>query len=107
MRTRLHLAPLAVLAISAEFFGGIGLLAGFLTRIAAFGIGVNMLVAIMMVHHNFGFFMNWTGAQKGEGFEYHLLVLAIVVFLMIQGAGAFSVDRALSVSKQREYSRQG
>ena len=49
-------APLAFLAISAEFFGGIGLLAGFLTRIAAFGIGVNMLVAIMMVHHNFGFF---------------------------------------------------
>jgi putative oxidoreductase len=100
-------APLAFLAISAEFFGGIGLLAGFLTRIAAFGIGVNMLVAIMMVHRHFGFFVNWTGAQKGEGFEFHLLVLAIVAFLMIQGAGAFSVDRALSVSKQREYSRQG
>jgi putative oxidoreductase len=91
-------APLAFLAIAAEFFGGIGLILGFLTRIAAFGIGVNMLVAIMTVHLPFGFFMNWTGTQKGEGFEFHLLVLAIVAFLMIRGAGAFSVDRILSVS---------
>jgi putative oxidoreductase len=42
--------------------------------------------------------MNWTGSQKGEGFEFHLLVLAIVTFLMIRGAGAFSVDRILTVS---------
>jgi putative oxidoreductase len=91
-------ASLAFLAIAAEFFGGIGLIFGFLTRIAAFGIGVNMLVAIMTVHRAFGFFMNWTGTQKGEGFEFHLLVLAIVAFLMIRGAGAFSVDRVLSAS---------
>jgi putative oxidoreductase len=91
-------APLAVLAISAEFFGGIGLIFGFLTRIAAFGIGVNMLVAIMTVHHTFGLFMNWAGTQKGEGFEFHLLVLAMVAFLMIRGAGAFSVDRVNTVS---------
>jgi hypothetical protein len=56
-----------------------------------------MLVAIMAVHHTFGFFMNWTGTQKGEGFEFHLLVLAMVAFLMIRGAGAFSVDRLLTV----------
>jgi putative oxidoreductase len=91
-------APLAFLAIAAEFFGGIGLLLGFLTRIAAFGIGVNMVVAIMTVHRPFGFFMNWTGTQKGEGFEFHLLVLAIATFLMIRGAGAFSVDRILNLS---------
>jgi putative oxidoreductase len=91
-------APLAFLAIAAEFFGGIGLILGFLTRIAAFGIGVNMLVAILMVHLPFGFFMNWTGTQKGEGFEFHLLVLSIVAFLVIRGAGAFSVDRILSLS---------
>src|SRR6476660_10313483 len=47
-------APLAFLAIVAEFFGGLGLILGFLTRIAAFGIGVNMLVAVAMVHHSFG-----------------------------------------------------
>jgi len=91
-------APLAFLAIAAEFFGGIGLILGFLTRIAAFGIGVNMLVAIMTVHHSFGFFMNWAGTQKGEGFEFHLLVLAMAAFLMIRGGGAFSIDRLLTVS---------
>ena len=91
-------APLAFMAIAAEFFGGIGLLLGFLIRIAAFGIGVNMLVAIMTVHLPFGFFMNWTGSQKGEGFEFHLLVLAIVAFLIIRGAGAYSVDRVLTLS---------
>ena len=89
-------APLAFLAICAEFFGGLGLILGFLTRIAAFGIATNMIVAIATVHRAFGFFMNWTGTQKGEGFEFHLLVLAITAFLMLRGAGAFSVDRALS-----------
>src|ERR1700732_4915431 len=90
--------PLAFLAIAAEFFGGIGLIFGFLTRIAAFGIGVNMLVAITTVHHAFGFFMNWTGTQKGEGFEFHLLGLAMVSFLMIRGAAAFSLYRLLPAS---------
>src|SRR2546425_2696485 len=92
----LHIpAPLAFLAIAAEFFGGLGLILGFLTRIAAFGIAMNMVVAIALVHSSFGFFMNWTGTQKGEGFEYHLLVLAITAFLMIRGAGEFSADRAI------------
>jgi len=95
----LHIpAPLAFLAIAAEFFGGLGLILGFLTRIAAFGIAMNMLVAIAMVHSPFGFFMNWTGTQKGEGFEYHLLALAITAFLMIRGAGAFSVDRTIATA---------
>jgi putative oxidoreductase len=93
----LHLPPFfAFLAIAAEFLGGIGLIVGLLTRVAAFGIAVNMLVAILMVHGNVGFFMNWSGAQKGEGFEYHLLALAMAVFLMIKGAGALSADGAIS-----------
>ena len=92
----MHLpAPFAFLAIAAEFFGGLGLIFGLLTRIAAFGIFCNMVVAVVMVHHNFGLFMNWTGAQKGEGYEYHLLAIAIATFLMIRGAGAASVDRLL------------
>ena len=74
----------------------IGLILGLLTRIAAFGITVNMLVAIFTVHLANGFFMNWAGKQKGEGIEYHLLVLAMTVALMIRGAGAFSLDRAIS-----------
>jgi putative oxidoreductase len=89
-------APFAFLAICAEFLGGLGLILGALGRIAAFGIACNMMVAIMLVHHNFGLFMNWTGQQKGEGFEYHLLAIAIAVVLMARGSGAFSVDRALS-----------
>ena len=88
-------APFAFLAIAAEFFGGLGLIFGLLTRIAAFGIFCNMVVAILTVHHRFGFFMNWNGTKKGEGFEYHLLVLAITVFLIIRGAGAASLDRSL------------
>ena len=89
-------AVFAFLAIMAEFLGGIGLLLGFLTRISALGLGVNMLVAILTVHRFFGFFMNWGGNQKGEGFEFHTLVLAMVAYLLIKGAGALSVDHALS-----------
>ena len=95
----LHIpAPFAFLAIAAEFFGGLGLLFGLLTRVAAFGVFSNMVVAITMIHHHFGLFMNWAGTQKGEGYEYHLLALAIMAFLMIRGAGAASVDRLLSSS---------
>ena len=89
-------APFAFLAICAEFFGGLGLLVGFLSRVAAFGISINMLVAIFTVHIHNGFFANWTGQQKGEGIEYHLLALALLFVVMVKGAGALSVDRALS-----------
>ena len=92
-------APLAFLAIAAEFFGGIGLLVGFLSRVAAFGIVVNMLVAVLTVHLPFGLFMNWSGAQKGEGFEYHLLAIALGIAVMVKGAGSLSMDRALSRTK--------
>jgi putative oxidoreductase len=93
----LHIpAPFAFLAICAEFLGGIGLIVGALGRIAAFGIATNMLVAIVMVHSHFGLFMNWSGQQKGEGFEYHLLAIAIALVLMARGSGGFSVDRALA-----------
>jgi putative oxidoreductase len=89
-------APLAFLVICTEFFGGLGLLVGLLTRIAALGIAGLMIGAIFMVHLKVGFFMNWMGTQKGEGFEFHLLALAIAAALLLRGAGAWSVDRALS-----------
>ena len=88
-------AVFAFLAVCAEFLGGIGLILGALGRIAAFGIACNMIVAVLLVHAPNGLFMNWTGQQKGEGFEYHLLALAIAVVIMVKGSGAFSVDRAL------------
>ncbi len=94
----------AVLAILAEGLGWAGLIAGFLTRVAAFGITVNMLVAVYMIHWQNGIFMNWFGVMKdgkpaGEGFEYHLLAIAIGIALMIKGGGALSVDRALAGKK--------
>ena len=89
-------APVAFLVIAIEFFGGLGLVVGLLTRIAALGIGVEMIGAIFTVHLPNGFFMNWTGTQKGEGFEYHLLAIAIAAVLLLRGAGAYSVDRAIT-----------
>jgi putative oxidoreductase len=86
----------AFLAICAEFFGGLGLIVGLLARVAAFGILINMLVAISFVHYRFGVFMNWGGNQKGEGIEYHLLAIALGIVVLARGAGAFSVDRVLT-----------
>ena len=91
-------APFAVLAIAAEFLGSLGLLVGLLSRIAAFGIACNMVVAVAMIHIHYGFFANWSGTQKGEGFEFHILAIAIALFIMIKGSGPLSLDRALSKS---------
>jgi putative oxidoreductase len=89
-------APLAFLVIATEFFGGLGLIVGLLTRVAALGIAVEMVVAIFLVHLPNGFFMNWYGNQKGEGIEYHLLAIATAATLLLRGAGAFSADHALT-----------
>lgn len=89
----------AALAIAAEFLGGIGLILGLLARVAAFGVAVNMVVAILLVHAPHGFFMNWSGKQKGEGIEYHLLAIAVTAAIMLKGAGAASIDRALYRSR--------
>lgn len=98
---QLHIpAVFAFLAICAEFFGGLGLLVGLLSRVAAFGILCNMVVAVLTVHIHNGFFMNWTGQQKGEGYEYHLLALALLLVVIVRGAGAFSIDGALSRGRQ-------
>src|SRR2546422_6419301 len=85
-------SPVAVLTIMAEFLGPLGLAVGLLTRVAALGIGVVMLVAIFTVHKQHGFFMNWYGTQQGEGFEFHLLALGIAIALVIGGAGQWSLD---------------
>jgi putative oxidoreductase len=89
-------AVFAFLVIIAEFFGSLALITGALTRLAAFGIGCVMLVATLMVHLPHGFFMNWAGKQQGEGFEFHLLAMAIAVALMIIGGGRWSIDGLLT-----------
>lgn len=89
-------AVFAVLAILAEFLGSLGLIFGVLSRLSALGIATNMLVAIFMVHRANGFFINWTGAQKGEGIEYHLLAIGLALIVLVYGAGKASVDRLIA-----------
>ena len=89
-------SALAFLVIMTEFFGSLGLIVGFLTRVAAFGVFCIMVVAIAMVHWPNGFFMNWSGKQAGEGFEYHLLAIGLALVLMIYGAGKGSVDQGVA-----------
>ena len=88
----------AWLAIAAEFLGGIGLIFGFLTRVAAFGVFSTMVTAVAMIHAKNGFFMNWTGAQKGEGIEYFIYALAVLGILIAKGGGNLSIDRILAKS---------
>lgn len=93
----MHLpAPLAFLIIVAESLGAAGLILGAGTRLAALGIASVMLGAIFTTHLHVGFFMNWSGAQHGEGFEYHLLALALALPLVVRGGGARSVDGVLA-----------
>jgi putative oxidoreductase len=92
----LHLpAPLAFLVITGEFFGGIGLVVGLFSRIAAFGIALLMAGAVATVHFRYGLFLDWFGDRKGHGYEYHLLAIALALVVIVKGAGAFSVDRVI------------
>jgi putative oxidoreductase len=90
--------PIAFLGIAAEFVGPILLVAGFGTRVAALLIAAVMVGAILKVHRGTGFFMNWGGQHKPgqEGYEYHLLVIAIAAALLVTGGGAFSIDGLLA-----------
>lgn len=93
----LHIPALfAFLAIAAEFAGALGLIVGAFSRVAAFGIASVMAVAIVTAHGANGFFMNWTGTQQGEGFEYHLLAIGLALIVIVQGGGKASVDSLLA-----------
>lgn len=99
MRTfteHLHLpSTLAFLVIAGELFGGIGLIVGLFSRIAAVFIVLIMVGAIATVHFRFGFFLNWFGTKEGHGIEYHLLAIALAFVIIVKGSGAYSVDRIL------------
>ncbi len=85
-------APLAALVIVAESLGALALIAGLGTRLAALGISAVMVGAVLTTHAKVGFFMNWFGSQAGEGFEYHLLALALSVPLLVAGGGRYALD---------------
>ena len=98
----MHIPALfAFLAITAEFAGALGLIVGLLSRVAAFGVASVMVVAVLTVHGANGFFMNWAGSQKGEGFEYHLLAIGLALVVMIQGAGKASLDGVIASRLQK------
>jgi putative oxidoreductase len=96
-------AALALLVILIEFFGAISLVSGFLARLSALGVIAVMLGAILKVHLPHGFFMNWSGTQPGEGFEYHLLVVGMALAILLFGAGSASVDRSMSEKNRNPY----
>jgi putative oxidoreductase len=92
---------LAILVVLTESFGAVALALGFFTRLAALAIAVDMASAVILVHLKVGFFMNWSGTGKGEGFEYHLLMIAIGLALLIKGGGRWSVDGAIAKRLRR------
>lgn len=81
--------PSAVLVTVVEFFGGLALIAGLFTRLAAVPLAITMLVALFTAHLSGGFFLP-------KGFEYVLVLLAANVALVLTGSGAFALDNALA-----------
>lgn len=88
---------IGVLGIAAEFLGPLLLVAGFGTRVAAFGIACMMLGAAWLVHRPYGFFLNWFGQHPlgKEGFEYQALAFGLALVLTVIGGGKWSVDGLL------------
>ncbi len=80
---------MALLAGSAEFFGGLALALGLLTRPAAVVTAFTMLVAMFSVHAGNGLFMS------NNGYEYALTLLAATASLAVTGAGSFALDNIL------------
>jgi putative oxidoreductase len=86
---------IAFLVIAIEFFGSLALIFGFATRIVAVGIIALFTGIILTSHFQNGFFMNWSGNTKGEGYEFHLLIIGMAIALLISGAGKWSVDHVI------------
>ena len=84
-----------VILLVLEFLGSIGFVIGFLSRLTALGLTCSMVICANMDHIQNGFFMNWYGQQKGEGIEYHVLVLGMCLFLLFHGSGGLSIDRTI------------
>jgi putative oxidoreductase len=95
-------AAFAFVAILAEFAGLLGLIAGLFSRVAALGVASVMTVAILTSHAANGFFMNWYGNQKGEGFEYHLLAIGLALIVLIHGGGKASLDSLIATGITKE-----
>lgn len=86
---------LTTLVVLAESLGAVALALGLVGRFQAFGIAAAMAGAIYYVTGANGFFMNWFGNQAGEGYEFHVLTIAMALAVMVRGSGALSLDRVL------------
>ena len=92
-------AFLGAFIILIETLAAFLLIIGFAGRINALLVGAVILGAFFIDHLPNGFYMNWFGNQKGEGFEFDLLFLAISSFVAINGSGALSTDRWIMSGK--------
>lgn len=96
----LHLPSLiAFLVIAIEFFGSISLVTGFASRLWSLALAVIFTGTIFMAHIHNGFFMNWYGTQKGEGYEYALLIIGLSIATLINGSGKYSIDNLVFKAK--------
>lgn len=87
---------IAFTVIVIESVGAMSLIVGFASRIWAALMIVLMIGAVNVAHLSNGFFMNWSGMQKGEGFEYHLLVIGLSIVTLIIGGGRYSIDEQIA-----------
>jgi putative oxidoreductase len=83
------------LVIIIEFIGALALITGFASRIWS-ALTILLFTGIILTSHlDNGFFMNWFGNQKGEGYEYHLLIIGLALALFVNGSGKYSIDKKL------------
>ena len=87
---------IAWLIIIGQSFGSIALVAGFLGRIAAGGLFI-IFTGALIVHLPDGWAMNWFGEKKGEGIEYHVMLLSLLLIVIVRGSGAMSIDLWLTL----------
>ena len=90
------------LVIIIEFFGSLFLLMGIASRIWAILLIFLMIGIIFSSHIDHGFFINWSGNNKGEGYEFHLLVIGLSIAILLNGSGKYSVDKFLVGSKSNQ-----
>jgi putative oxidoreductase len=90
----------AWLVIIGQSFGSIALIAGFLGRIAAGGLFI-IFAGALIVHLPDGWAMNWFGEKKGEGIEYHVMLLSLLLIVILKGSGAMSIDLWLTAAIRR------
>lgn len=87
---------ISVMVILTEFLGSVSLIMGLASRLWSVAFGILFVNIIFIAHLENGFFMNWFGTQKGEGYEYHLLVIGLCIALGLNGSGKYSADQLIS-----------